>query len=494
MLFGVVGLVVTIGVVVGASYLWVYLQWQKTQINDPTLESVLNAAPTANLFPSPAGTMNILIMGVDNRGWKTIRSDSMMVVHADPANNYLSVLSLPRDLRVEVPGLGMRKLNYAYANGGASLAVKTTETLTGVDITHYMEIDMKAFQALTDAVGGVYVDVDKHYVQADWTYKMIDQLPGYQLLDGAQALNYVRYRTDNNMDFGRQQRQQRYLAGLREQAMSWDMGVKLPGIIKAMTDNIKTTINFDEIQSLAYWAVTKLGGGRIRQIAVVGPIQKIGADSFVVADEATLRKKIADFANAPPPDSSVTTVDNASTQATAGSAPTQDTSGTSGTTTAAPSASVDSSQFITNPDSIADAYMWKQIAAQTPFKVMAPGYLPADYAYFDRNPENGGVYAINGTEKGLKLVYKLNRENSDQYLGIMETDWLEAPAASPGRQVTYNGTTYTVVGTYDQTERVWWKKDGVLYWVSNTLLHYLKGEELIKVAASMMTIDTGATQ
>jgi hypothetical protein len=75
----------------------------------------------------------------------------------------------------------------------------------------------------------------------------------------------------------------------------------------------------------------------------------------------------------------------------------------------------------------------------------------------------------------------------------METDWLDAPAASPGRQVVYNGITYTVVGTYDSTERVWWKKDGVLYWVSNTISHYLKPDDLIKVAASMVDIQSGAT-
>ncbi len=484
LLLSIVGLFVTIGIVVGASYLWVYLQWQKTQIKDPTVISALDETPATNLFPAPEGTMNILMLGVDNRGWDMKRSDSMMIVHADPASNYLSVLSLPRDLRVEVPGYGAQKLNFAYAKGGAELAIKTAQQLTGVDITHYLEIDLKAFWGLTDAIGGIYVDVDKHYLQTDWHYDKIDALPGYQLLDGRTALDYVRYRRDNNMDFGRQQRQQRFLASVREQAMGWDLGFKLPTIVKALTDRIETTIKFDEIQSLAYWAVTKLGGGQIRQIAVVGPIKSIDGESFVVADEATLQKKVADFA-APP-----SAGGSNSTTATVPAG------GATGTTTAS-AETVDSSQFITNPDSVADASMWKQIAGQAPFKVMAPGYLPAEYSYHDRNPQSGGAYDIavgGGTKKGLKMVYKLQRENSDQYLGIMETDWLEAPAAAPGRQFTYNGITYTVVGSYDYTERVWWKKDGVLYWVSNTILHYLKTEELIKVAASMMTIETGTTQ
>jgi hypothetical protein len=356
-----------------------------------------------------------------------------------------------------------------------------------VDVTHYMEIDMNAFKALTDAVGGVYVDVDKHYLQQDWAYEIADIWAGYQLLDGAQALDYVRFRHDDNMDFGRQQRQQRFLAALREQMMKWDMGLKLPKVISALTDNIRTQISFEEMRNLVYWAARKLGSMQIRQIAVVGSIQTIDGESFVVADQTVLAQKVADFATAPSAGGSATTVATAS-------------SGASTATSAATSSySVDASQFITNPDSVANASLWRQIAAQTPFKIMAPGYLPENYVYLERNPEGGGGYDINtggGTKKGLKMVYQLNRDGKafQQYLGIMETDWVDAPAATAGRQVVYNDITYTVVGTYDQTERVWWKKDGVLYWVSNTILHYLKPEELIQVAASMMTIETGVTQ
>ena len=71
----------------------------------------------ANLFPAPAGTMNILVLGIDNRGWEMIRSDSMMIVHADPGNNYLSTLSLPRDLRVEVPGYGTAEAQLRLREG-----------------------------------------------------------------------------------------------------------------------------------------------------------------------------------------------------------------------------------------------------------------------------------------------------------------------------------------------------------------------------------------
>jgi hypothetical protein len=129
---------------------------------------------------------------------------------------------------------------------------------------------------------------------------------------------------------------------------------------------------------------------------------------------------------------------------------------------------------------------------------MAPGYLPEGYAYVDRNPVTGGAYDIvadGGTKPAIKMVYRLTRggEATDQYLGIMETDWLDAPAASEGRsQVVSNGITYTIVGTSQNTERVWWISNGVLYWVSNTLSYVLNAKELLKVAESMIVISSGA--
>jgi len=486
-LLSVVGLAVVAGIVVGASYLWLYMQWQKTQIDDPTLSSVLASTPATNLFPPPEGTMNILVLGVESRGYESIRSDSMILVHADPAANYLSTLSLPRDLRVEVPGHGYRKLNWSYSKGGPTLAVQTVEANTNVDITHYLEVDFKAFTNLTDAVGGVYIDVDKHYFNDTKKYDQIDVRPGYQLLHGVDALDYVRYRMDNNMDFGRQHRQQTFLTALREQAMGWDLGFKLPGLIQALTDNIQTTISFDEIRNLAYWVLTKLDGGQIRQQTVSGAIQTVEGVSFVIPSEGVLEQKVADFMDpTPAATASQTTVATLTSDV--------DVPTTAGSTDMV----VDSSQFMTDPNFVPDSALWSEIAAQMPFTVMAPGYLPQDYKYYQRNPEGSGGYDIDtggGSAKGLKMVYRLVRNGTsyDQYLGIMETDWLDAPAASPGRQVVYNGTTFTIVGTYDRTERVWWEKDGVLYWVSNTISHYLNPTELVKVAASMITIPSGAT-
>ena len=84
-------------------------------------------------------------------------------MHVDPKKNFVSTLSLPRDLRVEIPGHGVNKLNASYAIGGPALVIRTVKQATGVNVDHFLQVDFAAFQELTDSVGGVYIDVDRKY-------------------------------------------------------------------------------------------------------------------------------------------------------------------------------------------------------------------------------------------------------------------------------------------------------------------------------------------
>lgn len=500
-----VGLVAAALIVAGASYLWVSCRVEEAQITDPTFLTVLESTPDS-VVGTPSGT-DILLLGTDkhpdNQG-EYVRSDSMMLVHVDPDEDYLSLLSLPRDLRVEVPGHGTQKLNWAYSKGGASLAVQTVEALTSVDITEYVEVDFEAFRRMTEQLGGVYVDVDRFYFNSDPQFELINIAPGYQLLEGENALDYVRYRLDSNMDFGRMYRQQRFVTALREQALGWDLAFKLPGLIGAFFDNVETTLDTDEITRLAYWVVTDLDGGRIRQVALENCTnQTIDGVWYVIPFEGAMEKAVDDFMTPPEPASpEQTTVVAATTSTTAvDDVSTTETTGEGGESTTETSAEDDGDEehpdFITDPDDIPNSRMWHEVAEVAPFQVLAPGYLPEGYDYVDRYPPKGysdyDIAVGDEVEAALKFVYQLTRdgEELDQYMGIMETTWLEAPAAAPGREVEYNGTVYTVVGTAQSIDHVWWKKDGVLYWVSNTLSYCLHSSELIKVAESMIEIPSG---
>ena len=240
------GVVLVLLVVAGGSYWWFYGQLSKTTTHDSSVVNAVDATLLDSIDPPEA--TDILLLGSDKRAGGEdgveSRSDTVMLVHVDPDNDYLSILSLPRDLWVEIPGHGMDKLNAAYSFGGLSLTVNTVQQLTNVDVDQTVEIDFKSFEDLTDALGGVYVDVDRryNYNSEDQGFESIWISPGYQLLNGKDALDYVRFRHDSNLDFGRMERQQRFLAAAREQISGWNLATKLPGLISALADNVQTTM------------------------------------------------------------------------------------------------------------------------------------------------------------------------------------------------------------------------------------------------------------
>jgi polyisoprenyl-teichoic acid--peptidoglycan teichoic acid transferase len=473
-------------IVAGAagSYWWFYAQVDAAQTDDTQVTGAIESSALTDAIGTPTGT-DILILGSDNRtadAEEDRRSDTVILVHADPDADYVSMISFPRDLRVEIPDHGVDKLNAAYAYGGPALTVRTVEWLTGVDIDEYLEVDFAAFADITDSLGGVYLDIDRRYFNDDPQWELIKLSPGYQLLDGASALDYVRFRHDLNYDFGRMDRQQRFITAMREQTMGWDLPLRLPGIVDALFDNVETTLGATEILKLASWGV-RLDGSRIKQITLVGnPVTRDGV-SYVILPEGAIGEAIDKLMTAP---------------AATGSEPDTAATNTSTTTDAATEATETTEVlFTTDPDKIENANMWQLYATSAPFVVRAPGYLPKGYAYVDRRPVDGGSYDIeSGHDKpGLKVVYRLTREGEekDQYLGIMETSWLDAPAAGTGQVVERNGVEYTIVGTNQRVDRIWWKVDDTLYWVSNTLSYYLSKKELMNVAESMIVIPSDGT-
>ncbi|HEY5528315.1 MAG TPA: LCP family protein, partial [Thermoleophilia bacterium] len=198
-LWSLLGLILLVLAGGGGSYLWFRSQVHASNKRvDPAVKQVLGTVPPSTVVsvsvavPASPSAMNILVLGTDKR--QNIaedygRSDTLMVVHIDPGQDYLSILSLPRDLRVDVPGHGLQKINAAYAYGGAALTIKTVAQLTGVAIDHFVEVDFNAFKDITDSLGGVYVDVDRRYYNDNPTWELIKLAPGYQLLKGDNALD-----------------------------------------------------------------------------------------------------------------------------------------------------------------------------------------------------------------------------------------------------------------------------------------------------------------
>ncbi len=476
--------------VVGGSYLWLNRLVGHTHTTDPGIAEAVGSTFEGSIG-TPTG-MDILVLGSDKRptnAGEEIRSDTVMLVHADPDENYLSMLSLPRDLRVEVPGHGIEKLNAAYAQGGPELTIQTVEQLTQVDIEEYVQVDFQAFSDIVDSLGGVYLDIDRRYYNDNPEFDLIKISPGYQLLDGSNALDYVRFRSDLNYDFGRMDRQQRFITAIREQAMGWNLLLDLPGVVSALFNNLVTTLDTNDVLELAYWGA-RLDGARIRQVTVIGDIQERDGFSYVIPEEGAVEEAVQKLMTAP--EGSAGSETTTSGDSSAGGTDDISISSTTRTTEGTES-------FITDPEKIANSRLWSQLAAAAPFPVRAPGYLPEGYGYVDRMPAEAGAYDIvvdgDKTEPAIKMVYRLTNvegTETDQYMGIMETTWLDAPAAGVGTEVQRNGVTYTFVGTDQRTERIWWVKDDVLYWVSNTLSYVMNRTQLLKVAESMIEIPSGA--
>jgi LCP family protein required for cell wall assembly len=164
----------------------------------------------------------ILLLGSDRRygdGKVRPRSDTIIVVRLDPDKGAMGIMSIPRDLKVTIPGYGIEKINAAYHLGGPKLTVRTVRGLLGIPIHHVINVNFGGFSRAVNRLGCVYADVDRRYFNDNShgeNYATIDLKPGYQKLCGQDALDYVRFRHEDS-DFVRAARQQEFLRQAKEQ-------------------------------------------------------------------------------------------------------------------------------------------------------------------------------------------------------------------------------------------------------------------------------------
>ncbi|HWR41636.1 LCP family protein [Sporomusa sp.] len=195
--------------------------------------------------------VNILVMGVDERSDDVGRSDTMFVVTVDTSTKEVSLLSIPRDTRVKIPGYGWDKINHAYAEGGHKLSQRAVEDLLGIQMDYYAIINFAAFNKIVDAVGGVTIDVEKRmYYEDPYDNLLIDLKPGVQKLDGRTAIKYVRYR-DEEGDIGRIERQQKFVKAMLKEISSPFILPRVPGIIREVNSAINTDMTTAEMLNLA---------------------------------------------------------------------------------------------------------------------------------------------------------------------------------------------------------------------------------------------------
>ncbi|MGQ9837079.1 MAG: LCP family protein [Cyanobacteriota bacterium] len=260
-----------------------------------------DALRTASLDRS----LHILILGTDNPDPTLLppaagdrfntRTDTILLARFDPQSYRISILSIPRDTRVRLPGFGIGKINAANLAGGPALAAQVVSDLMGgIPIDRYVRLNTDALEALIDAVGGVeiYVPEPMHYV--DRTQQLFINLePGLQRLNGEQAHHFARFRRDHLGlgDIGRVQRQQELLRALSRELLSPTVWPRIPKILQAIRANLDTNLTWEEVLTLAKFILTS-GGDRIDLVLLPGRFSQPGefATSYWLPDIPAIQR------------------------------------------------------------------------------------------------------------------------------------------------------------------------------------------------------------
>lgn len=226
-----------------------------------------------------ARPVNVLVMGIDRvpgapDGSKEIfngRSDTMLLLRINPEEDTVKMLSIPRDTQVEIPGVGVTKINDANVRGGPKLAATTVSSvLNGVQIDRYVRVSTDAFRELVDLLGGVEVYVPRAMNYEDKTQKLkINLAKGQQTLNGDQAEQFARFRHDDLGDIGRVQRQQILLKALLKRLTSPMVIPRLPSLVSAMQKYIDTNLTMEEMLALV-GAGRQLSQGNFKMVMLPG--------------------------------------------------------------------------------------------------------------------------------------------------------------------------------------------------------------------------------
>ena len=235
---------------------------------------------------------NILLLGLDANGNKDSddpfegnRSDTIILVNLDPFTRTVNAISIPRDSKVFLADhSGTDKINAAHAIGGPKLTIKTIESTLGVKIDHYVEINFEGIKKFVDALGGVYVNVEKPLHYNDYSaHLFINLKPGLQLLDSDKAEQYLRFRHDAMSDLNRMQRQQWFMKAIVKRLQSPDVLTKIPQLVEVASKYTRTDMSFNEM--LAYTSYAKgLKFDEIQTTVLPGKPSNHGYISYWILD------------------------------------------------------------------------------------------------------------------------------------------------------------------------------------------------------------------
>jgi polyisoprenyl-teichoic acid--peptidoglycan teichoic acid transferase len=421
---------------------------------------------------NPGSPQTLMLLGSDRRPKANgdpaaggARSDTIMLIRLDPSKKAIAMMSLPRDLKVQIPGHGTDKINAAYEIGGPKLTLKTVKLLTGLSVNHVINVDFRGFWAATNAVGCVYADIDRRYFNNSPGYAYINVQPGYQRMCGRQALQYVRFRHEDN-DLVRSARQQDFLRQAKQQI----------GVSKLIADRQKLVRIFgkyttsdirgrSEVLRLAKLAVFSVGQP-VQEVHFEGQLTSgnVGTNtpSYVEASNTQIKKFARQFLGV------------------------EDTKGPRG------KLSPKGKRHKGGGDlGLEKAWSAGKDQAVQAVKQGAGVSLPVLYptvrtqqSLYAGPPR---VYKLRGLDGKRYGAYRmvLKRGLVGEYYGLQGTTWKNPPIlenASEKRKI--GRREYELHYDGDRLRMVAWRTKKAVYWVSNTLLLTLSERQMMAIARS----------
>ena len=426
----------------------------------------------------PGAPETILIIGSDRRGPRggpamAPRSDTLLLLRMDPNAHQTSVLSIPRDLKAQIVTPAGRtvtdKINTAYSLGGSALAAATVKaTLPGITINHIVDIDFRGFRQVVDAIGCVYVFVDRHYYNlnvgtAATNYASIDIPAGYQKLCGQTALDYARYRHTDS-DFVRVARQQDFIRQAKQQVGFANLFNHQDQLLAGLQHSIQTDIHGNAVVHLIALVLFSLGRP-VRQVA----FQATAGPSYVTATPEQLVATVNDFLYSDPGPVHVS-ARRARPSAGAGGG-----GGGGG-------------GLGLIPTPAGDVGLDRAAAAGFPLTLYAPRLRLVGAS----SPDLARAYALPDEQNHRHHAYVISiaRGLVGEYYGIEGTDWKSPPILAGQHQTrTIGGRAYDLYVDGGHIRLVVWRTPTAVYWLNNTLRDSLTNQQMLAVAASTRPVN-----
>jgi LCP family protein required for cell wall assembly len=456
----------------------------KQLVTDISSQAPINHARVT--IPDPGQPQTLLVIGSDHRAGEPFtasNTDTMILVRLDPSSSTINVVSVPRDLRVNIPetgGLVTLKLNAAYSIGGPNLLIKTlrSQVFPQLRVNHIIDVNFGGFSALVDAIGCVYADVDHRYFNntALTNYSSINLQSGYQKLCGTDALSFVRFRHTDS-DIVRSARQQDFIRWAKDQYGSASLVNNRDSLLRIFGKHTQTDPDLHSVDGLInlFNLVAFSAGHAIKQIkfpAILLPCGPAAAGiqtpCYVTADPAAEQQTYATFMRP--------------THAAPAKRPNRASRGGSrGIATAGLTGDIGAGQAqaaaLGHPG--VPIYVPRLIGQGSSYEPPSTGEYPRAYVLRDQGHHPHASYRITVVMNPLL----------GQYYGIEGTTWQRPPIlGSPTQTKTVAGKKLELYANGGKLSVVAWHTPRAVYWISNTLTDDLTNSQMVGIAASLTRV------